>query len=76
MDLTLDPVKSVPLVPVTVPKTLYTSPWFKVIGMVVATPGARPFKLSADGVITQKESNNGGNLEKKLLHKKYIENMG
>ena len=32
--------------------------------------------LSADGVITQKESNNGGNLEKKLLHKKYIENMG
>ena len=32
--------------------------------------------LSADGVITQKESTNGGNLEKKLLHKKYIENMG
>jgi len=27
-------------------------------------------------VMTQKESNNGGNLEKKLLHKKYIENMG
>ena len=32
--------------------------------------------LSADGVMTQKESTNGGNLEKKLLHKKYIENMG
>jgi hypothetical protein len=32
--------------------------------------------LSADGVMTQKESSNGGNLEKKLLHKKYIENMG
>jgi hypothetical protein len=31
---------------------------------------------SADGVMTQKESSNGGNLEKKLLHKKYIENMG
>ena len=31
---------------------------------------------SSDGVIAQKESNNGSNLEKKLLHKKYIENMG
>ena len=31
---------------------------------------------SADGVIAQKESKNGENLEKKLLHKKYVENMG
>ena len=31
---------------------------------------------SSDGVMAQKESNNGSNLEKKLLHKKYIENMG
>ena len=31
---------------------------------------------SADGVIAQKESNNGNALEKKLLHKKYLENMG
>lgn len=31
---------------------------------------------SSDGMITQKEAANGNNLEKKLLHKKYIENMG
>lgn len=31
---------------------------------------------SADGMITTKESKNGENLEKKLLHKKYVENMG
>lgn len=31
---------------------------------------------SADGIIAQKESNNGNALEKKLLHKKYMENMG
>jgi replicative DNA helicase len=31
---------------------------------------------SADGIIAQKESKNGENLEKKLLHKKYVENMG
>lgn len=31
---------------------------------------------SADGIIAQKEANNGNALEKKLLHKKYIENMG
>jgi hypothetical protein len=30
---------------------------------------------SANGIITQKESKNGEGLEKKLLHKKYIENM-
>ena len=30
---------------------------------------------SADGIIAQKESKNGENLEKKLLHKKYVENM-
>jgi hypothetical protein len=30
---------------------------------------------SADGIITQKESKNGEGLEKKLLHKKYVENM-
>lgn len=31
---------------------------------------------SADGIISQKESKNGEGLEKKLLHKKYVENMG
>ena len=31
---------------------------------------------SADGIITQKESANGELMEKKLLHKKYVENMG
>jgi len=31
---------------------------------------------SADGVIATKESKNGEGLEKKLLHKKYVENMG
>ena len=31
---------------------------------------------SADGIIAQKEAANGNTLEKKLLHKKYIENMG
>jgi replicative DNA helicase len=31
---------------------------------------------SADGVIATKDSKNGENLEKKLLHKKYVENMG
>lgn len=31
---------------------------------------------SADGIIAQKESKNGENLEKKLLHKKYVDNMG
>jgi len=31
---------------------------------------------SADGIIAQKEANNGNALEKKLLHKKYMENMG
>jgi hypothetical protein len=31
---------------------------------------------SADGIIAQKESKNGESLEKKLLHKKYVENMG
>ena len=31
---------------------------------------------SADGIITQKESANGEQMEKKLLHKKYVENFG
>jgi replicative DNA helicase len=31
---------------------------------------------SADGIIAQKESKNGEGLEKKGLHKKYVENMG
>jgi len=31
---------------------------------------------SADGIIAQKESKNGEGLEKKLLHKKYVDNMG
>ena len=31
---------------------------------------------SADGIISTKESKNGESLEKKLLHKKYVENMG
>ena len=31
---------------------------------------------SADGIIAAKESKNGEGLEKKLLHKKYVENMG
>ena len=31
---------------------------------------------STDGIITQKESANGEQMEKKLLHKKYVENMG
>jgi replicative DNA helicase len=31
---------------------------------------------SSDGIIAQKESKNGTELEKKLLHKKYVENMG
>ena len=31
---------------------------------------------SSDGIITQKESANGELMEKKLLHKKYVENMG
>jgi hypothetical protein len=31
---------------------------------------------SVDGIIAQKESKNGESLEKKLLHKKYVENMG
>jgi replicative DNA helicase len=31
---------------------------------------------SPDGMIATKESKNGENLEKKLLHKKYVENMG
>jgi len=31
---------------------------------------------SANGIITTKESKNGEALEKKLLHKKYVENMG
>ena len=31
---------------------------------------------SADGIITQKESASGELMEKKLLHKKYVENMG
>lgn len=31
---------------------------------------------SSDGIITQKESANGEQMEKKLLHKKYVENFG
>jgi hypothetical protein len=31
---------------------------------------------SADGILTQKQSANGELMEKKLLHKKYVENMG
>jgi len=31
---------------------------------------------SVDGIISTKESKNGEGLEKKLLHKKYVENMG
>ena len=31
---------------------------------------------SADGIISTKESKSGESLEKKLLHKKYVENMG
>ena len=31
---------------------------------------------SSDGIITQKESADGGQMEKKLLHKKYVENFG
>lgn len=31
---------------------------------------------SADGIIASKDSKNGENLEKKLLHKKYVDNMG
>lgn len=31
---------------------------------------------SADGIIATKDSKNGENLEKKLLHKKYVDNMG
>jgi hypothetical protein len=31
---------------------------------------------SADGQMATKESKNGEGLEKKLLHKKYVENMG
>ena len=31
---------------------------------------------SADGIISTKERKNGESLEKKLLHKKYVENMG
>lgn len=31
---------------------------------------------SADGIMATKESKNGETLEKKLLHKKYVENMG
>jgi replicative DNA helicase len=31
---------------------------------------------SADGIMATKESKNGESLEKKLLHKKYVENMG
>ena len=31
---------------------------------------------SADGIIASKESKNGEGLEKKLLHKKYVDNMG
>ena len=31
---------------------------------------------SSDGIITQKESANGEAVEKKLLHKKYVENFG
>ena len=31
---------------------------------------------SSDGIITQKESAEGEQMEKKLLHKKYVENFG
>jgi hypothetical protein len=31
---------------------------------------------SVDGMAATKDSKNGENLEKKLLHKKYVENMG
>ena len=31
---------------------------------------------SSDGIMTQKESADGGQMEKKLLHKKYVENFG
>jgi len=31
---------------------------------------------SSDGIITQKESANGQEMEKQLLHKKYVENFG
>jgi hypothetical protein len=31
---------------------------------------------SVDGMMATKESKNGEGLEKKLLHKKYVENMG
>ena len=31
---------------------------------------------SVDGMAATKESKNGESLEKKLLHKKYVENMG
>jgi hypothetical protein len=31
---------------------------------------------SSNGIITQKESANGEQMEKKLLHKKYVENFG
>tara|TARA_R110002153_G_scaffold253173_1_gene411110 strand:+ start:3722 stop:5080 length:1359 start_codon:yes stop_codon:yes gene_type:complete len=31
---------------------------------------------SSDGIITQKESANGQNMEQQLLHKKYVENFG
>jgi len=31
---------------------------------------------SADGIIASKESNNGQMIQKQLLHKKYVENMG
>jgi hypothetical protein len=31
---------------------------------------------SSDGIITSKESNDGAIMEKKLLHKKYVDNFG
>ena len=31
---------------------------------------------SSDGIMTQKESANGQNMEQQLLHKKYVENFG
>jgi len=31
---------------------------------------------SSNGILTTKESNNGALMQKKLLHKKYLENMG
>jgi hypothetical protein len=31
---------------------------------------------SVDGMTSTKDSKNGEGLEKKLLHKKYVENMG